>query len=149
MWFLSIVPDSFLIWVVNTILLVGIIGTVAGFFIKFIPFVNQYRMLVQIVGILFLLGGVYLKGGYGVEMEWRERVKEAEAKVKKAEAESKEANTKLEAALKDQTKIVKETQVIIQEKIKVVEKKMDEKCEIIPEVIDILNQSAKKPEVRK
>lgn len=149
MWLLTFVPDVLLLWIINTILLAGVVATIAGFFIKIIPFVDQYRLPVQIVGVLLLVIGVYLKGGYGVEMEWRERVAEAEAKVAKAEAQAKEANKKLEESLTQKSKDVKDAKVVIDEKIKVVEKKMDENCKIIPEVVDILNQAAKKPEVKK
>ena len=149
MWLLTFVPDVLLLWIINTILLAGIAATIAGFFIKIIPFVDQYRLPVQIIGVLLLVIGVYLKGGYGVEMEWRGRVAEAEAKVAKAEAEAKEANKKLEDSLKQKSKDAKAADDIIQEKIKVVEKKMDENCKIIPEMVDILNQAAKRPEVRK
>ena len=149
MWLLTFVPDVLLIWIINTILLAGIAATIAGFFIKIIPFVDQYRLPVQIVGVLLLVIGVYLKGGYGVEMEWRGRVADAEAKVAKAEAQAKEANKKLEESLAQKSKDVKDAKVVIEQKIKVVEKKMDENCKIIPEVVDILNQAAKKPEVKK
>lgn len=149
MWILSFVPDAVLIWIINAILIAGLAGTLVSFFIKFIPFVSQYKLPIQVVGIILLVAGVYLRGGYGVEMEWRMRVKEAQEKVARAEAAAKEANVKLDAALKEKNKAVKESQAAIEDKINMAEKKLDDSCKIIPEVVEILNQSAKTPEVKK
>lgn len=143
MWLLSLFPDSLVLWIVDTILLAGVLGVVASFFITFIPLINQYRLPVQVVSIILLVIGVYLRGGYVVEMEWRERVRQVEVKVQKAEAEAREANLKLDAAIKAKTDAVKANTIVIQEKIKVVEKKINENCVVTPEVIDILNQAAK------
>jgi hypothetical protein len=83
---LHLLPDAFIEWIVNTILIAGALTTVAGFFVRFVPFVNQYRIPVQIAGILLLTTGVYFRGGYSTEMAWRERVREAEARVAAAQA---------------------------------------------------------------
>jgi len=106
MWILHLLPDAFINWIVNIILIAGAVTTVAGFFVRFIPFVNTYRTPVQIAGILLLITGVYFEGGYSTEMAWRERVREAEAKVAQAEKLSAETNTKII------TKFVKKTRVI-------------------------------------
>jgi hypothetical protein len=142
---LNFIPDSFLIWVVNTILLAGLLGTFSSYFIRFIPPLIPYAGLVKTVGIILLVAGVYLRGGYGVEMEWRNRVAEMEAKVAIAEAKSKEANVKIETVVKEKIKVVKEVQVVIQERIKEVEKRIDAQCVVDPEVITILNDAARKP----
>lgn len=142
MWMLSFVPDSLLAWIVNAILVAGIIGTCASFIARFIPFVAVYRSIIQTVGIVLLVIGVYLKGGYSVEMEWRSKVAELEAKVAKSEAESKEANARIETKIIEKIKIVKEQTTLIQEKIKNVEVKIDSQCKVAPEAIDILNEAA-------
>jgi hypothetical protein len=146
MFLLNFIPDAFLLWVVNAILIAGIIGTVVafffGFFIRFIPWIIPYRMLLQIVALVLLIAGVYFKGGVGVEMSWRARVAEMEAKVAKAEAESKTANEKIKTVYVDKVRVVKETQVVIQEKLKTVEVKIDANCKVVPEAISILNEAA-------
>jgi hypothetical protein len=53
-----------------------------------------------------LVLGVYWRGGYAVEQEWRERVAEVEARVAAAEAKSAEENVKIV------TKVVTKTQII-------------------------------------
>jgi hypothetical protein len=106
MWLLHLLPTSLILWIVNLLLIVGIVGIILGFFIKFIPLVNTYRLPIQIVSIIIFCTGIYWQGGYSVEQVWRERVAELEAQVAKAEAESKTANTKIV------TKVVTKTQVI-------------------------------------
>ena len=108
MWLLHLLPDSLIAWVVNTILIAGAVTTVAGFFVRFIPFVNTYRIPVQITGILLLTTGVYFHGGYTTEMAWRERVREVEAKLAAAETRSAEVNTEIVTRVVTQTKIVRE-----------------------------------------
>jgi hypothetical protein len=106
MWLLHLLPDGLIAWIVNTILIAGAVVTVAGFFVRFIPFVNQYRIPVQIVGILLLITGVYFEGGYTTEMAWRERVREVEAKLAVAEKQSAEVNTEIVTKVVTQTKLV-------------------------------------------
>ena len=148
MWMLSFVPDSLLLWIVNTVLIVGAIGSFLSFFVlhkilnKF-PALAPYHLLIQIVSIVLLVAGVYLKGGYGVEMAWRERVAELEAKIKVAEAKSEQANIDLAAKQKEKVKVVKEVQVVIKEKIVQVAGKIDAECKVDPEAITIINDAAK------
>lgn len=148
MWMLSFVPDSLLLWIVNTILIVGAIGSFLSFFVlhkilnKF-PALAPYHLLIQIVSIVLLVAGVYLKGGYGVEMAWRERVADLEAKIKVAEAKSEQANIDLAAKQKEKVKVVKEVQVVIKEKIVQVASKIDAECKVDPEAINIINDAAK------
>jgi hypothetical protein len=108
MWILHLLPDNFIAWIVNLILLAGTVVTAAGFFVRFIPFVNAYRIPVQIAGILLLTVGVYFQGGYTAEMAWRERVAEVEAKLAVAEKRSAEVNTEIVTRVVTQTKLIKE-----------------------------------------
>jgi hypothetical protein len=145
---LSFVPDSLLFWIVNTILIVGAIGSFLSFFVlhkilnKF-PALAPYHLLIQIVSIVLLVAGVYLKGGYGVELTWRERVADLEAKIKVAEAKSEQANIDLAAKQKEKVKVVKEVQVVIKEKIVQVASKIDAECKVDPDAISIINDAAK------
>ena len=146
MWMLAFLPDAFLVWIINTILIVGIVGFVASFFfgfvVRWIPTIAPYHLLIQVISIVLLVGGVYFKGGYSVEMAWRERVAELEAKIAISEKKSKEVNEKIVTVYKDRVKVVKETQIVVQEKIKTVEVKIDSQCKITADTVDILNQAA-------
>ena len=151
MWLLHLLPTSFILWIVNLLLLVGLLGIILGFFIKFIPIVNTYRLPIQIASIIIFCTGIYWQGGYSVEQAWRERVEEMEAKVAAAESKSKETNTKIV------TKVVTKTQVIRtrgEDIVKYVDReivKYDTKfapggeCEIPKEFIKALNDAAEQP----
>lgn len=143
MWILSFLPDAFLIWVINTILVLGLIGTFSSYFIRFIPPLMPYASLIKTVGIVLLVAGVWFRGGYDNEMSWRAKVADLEAKVAVSEQQSKDANAKLDAALKDKVKAVKEVQLVIQERIKQSAGKMDAMCTVDNSVVFILNDAAR------
>jgi hypothetical protein len=153
MWLLGWVPNSVLFYFVNGLLVVGAISFFLSFFVlhkilnKF-PSLAPYNLLIQIVSTVLLVASIYLKGGYGVEMEWRNKVSDLEAKIAVSEAQSKDANVKLDAAIKSKTKVVKEVQVVIKEKIVKVAGKIDADCKVDPEAIEIINDAAKN-QVRK
>ena len=145
MFLLHLLPDAFLIWIINILLTGGLIGMVVGFFGSKLPFVGTYARIIQIASIIAFCIGLYWKGGYSVEQDWRERVAEMEAKIKVSEEKSKEINTVIETKYRDRVKKITETKEVIVEKIKVNEKIIDAKCELDPIVISILNEAAKKP----
>ena len=145
MWMMHLLPESFLIFIINALLVTGLIGMVIGFIGGKIPFVGTYATIIKIVSIVLFCIGLYWKGGYSVEEDWRQRVADMEEKVRIAEEKSKEVNTVIETKYKDRVKKVTETRNIIVEKIKINEKIIDAKCELDPVVISILNEAAKKP----
>ena len=145
---ISWLPDSILIYAVNILLVVGAVSAFFSFFIihrvvRWIPALAPYHLILQIVSAVLLVGGLYFKGGYGVEMQWRERVAELEAKVKESEERAKEVNEKVVVQYRDRVKVVTETKVVIQEKIKEVEKIVDAQCKVAPEALAIHNEAAK------
>jgi hypothetical protein len=143
MWLLSFLPDSFLLWIINIILLAGLVGTLSSFFIKFIPPLMPYASGIKIIGIVLLVVGVWFRGGYDVEMEWRKRVADLEAKIAIAEEKSKDTNTKIQTKIVEKVKVVKENTVVYRDRIKEVEKLIDKDCKVAPEAIDIHNAAAK------
>jgi hypothetical protein len=150
-WMIGWIPDSLLAYAVNILLVVGAVSAFLSFFVihrivRWVPALAPYHLLLQIASAVLLVAGLYFKGGYGVEMAWRERVAELEAKIKESEEKSKQINEKIVVQYRDRVKVIKDTQVVVQEKIKEVEKIVDAKCEVAPEAINILNEAAKKPE---
>jgi len=145
MWLLHLLPDTFLIWIINLLLIGGLIGMVIGFIGGKIPFVGTYATIIKIVSILLFCIGLYWKGGYRVEQDWRQRVADLEEKVKDAEEKSRQTNVVIETKYRDRIQKVTETRERIVEKIKEREKVIDAKCELDPAVISILNEAAKKP----
>jgi len=154
MWMMSFVPDSVLLYVINTVLLVGAIGSFLTFFalnrvLRWFPAISPYYLILQIISAILLVGGIYLKGGYGVEMSWREKVKEAEAKVAAVEEQSKEINKQLEAERKKKQQVKVEYYNTVKTEIKEVEKLIDGKCELEPKVNELHNKAATNPEKAK
>lgn len=143
MFLLSFIPDAWLQLAVYSVLAAGVGMYVLSFFLNFIPPLQPYRVALQLVGSLLAICGVYFYGGYSTEMEWRAKVTELETKVAKSEAESKVANTKIQTVYVDRVKVIKDKQIVIEKQIVEVAAKMDAKCEVIPEALDILNDAAK------
>ena len=129
MWIINWLPEAF----VHMIFLAGVLGTIAGFVLGFLPFIGKYKLPIQIISLLLLSLGVYLEGGLAEKAKWELRVKEMEAKVAAAQAESQKTNVQIVE------KIVTEKEYIKVKGAKVVEyidrevKVFDTNC-TIPEV---------------
>ena len=145
MWLLELFPDSALLYVINSILVLGILLTVLGFFVLnklllwFPPLANFYKAI-QIFGIALLVAGVYLKGGYSTEMEWRGRVAELEKKLQVAEEKSKNVTTDVQERVVTEVKVIKERGKTIYVDRPVIQE-FDKTCPIPREVIDIHNEA--------
>jgi preprotein translocase subunit SecF len=149
MWLLSFLPDSMLLYVVNSILIAGAIGSFLSFFVlhkilnKF-PALAPYHLLIQIVSAALLVAGIYFKGGYSVEMEWREKVAELEVKLEEAKKESAKVNTVVETKIVTKTKVIKEkADAVIQYVDRPVMQEFDKTCPIPREAIDVHNEAAR------
>lgn len=129
MWIINWLPETF----VHIIFLIGVLGTIAGFVLGFLPFVGKYKLPIQIVGILLLSLGIYLEGGLAEKAKWELRVKEMEAKVAEAQAKAAETNTVIVE------KIVKEKEYIRVKGAKVIE--------YIDREVKVFDQDCKIPEV--
>lgn len=153
MWILHFLPDSFIQFIVHAILLAGLVGTFLTFFVinkilRAFPFLSKYVTMAQIVSAVLLVGGVYLEGGYSTEMQWRERVREVEAKVAEAEQQAKDANAKLDQKSQEKIKVIQGKQVIVKEYIDREVIKYDDSCKIPKEVVKAHNAAAKNEELK-
>jgi len=143
MWILSILPDV----AIHLIFILGILGTIAGFVLGFIPFVKTYQFAIQICSIVILVFGVYLEGGLAENKEWELRVKEMEAKVAQAEAQSANKNIEIQEKIVEKTKVIREKgKDIIKYIDKEVVKKEEvikyiENCPVPKEIINLHNQA--------
>jgi hypothetical protein len=142
-WMFSIIPDAILNWVYWAVIIAGVTGIISGWLGKFIPFYGKYVQYLKPAGVVLLVLGVWLRGGYDTEMAWRAKVAEAEAKVVAAEAKSQETNVVVKKVYVDRVKKVKELQIVYKDRIKEVEKIIDADCKVAPEAISILNDAAK------
>lgn len=141
-WMFSIIPDAILNWVYWAIIAIGLSGIFAGWFGKFIPFYGKYVGILKPIGIVVLVLGVWLRGGYDTEMAWRDKVKEAEEKVKIAEQKSADANSKIQTKIVERVKVIHDKQVVVQQKIVKDAAQIDATCALDPVVVEDLNQAA-------
>jgi len=147
-WMIGLVPDAVLSGLYWLIIAAGATGVLAGWLGKWIPFYGNYVKILQPVGIVLLVAGVWLRGGYDTEMAWRAKVAEAEARVVAAEQKSQETNTVIEEKVVEKTKVIKgKTEYITQYLDREVVKKEEiikyiEQCPVPKEIIDIHNQAA-------
>ena len=124
--------------------------TAAGFFAHRIPVIWQYQLPFRVLGIALLVIGVYFRGGYAVEAEWRERVAEVEKKLAVAEQKSADANTKIDTAAKEKIRVIRGQTQIVRQYIDREVVKYDTKfmpggqCEIPQEFVRAHNQSAER-----
>lgn len=144
MWLFDLLPNFLSIFLINALILIGLAGTLSSYFIQFVPVITPYASLIKTAGIVMLVIGVYLHGGYDNDQKWQDKVTVLEAKVKASEKQSKDANDRISDLLNEKTKVIKEKQIVIQERIKEVAVKIDAECKVSPEVIDILNNSARR-----
>lgn len=151
MWILHFLPDAFLEFIVNAVLLTGVVTTVITcFFLKYlvrlIPVIAPYTFAAQVISVIILLSGVYFKGGYSTEMIWRERVEEAKAKVQEAEQRAHQYSDELDKVTRERDKLRTARGRVIIEQVERI--KIDPRCDKLPaEIIDIHNQAAKMDEL--
>jgi hypothetical protein len=144
---LSLIPDSLFVWITYILFGLGVALYVASKLVTWIPMIKQYKLPAELVGVVLLVIGSYLFGGYGTEMSWRARVAELEAKVKIAEEKSQQVNTVIETRVVTKIKVVKENVYVNREIIKeVAGKQLDASCSL-PKSTVSLHDSASRNEV--
>lgn len=137
MWILQFLPD----WVFHLILLIGLLGLGASFVLKFVPFVAQYKVPIQVAASILIVLGVYMEGAISNQAWWEARVAEAEKRVKEAEAKAAEANVVIVEKVVEKVKVVEVVNQQVQQQIKDLAVKIDQRCYVIPEVNSIHNDA--------
>ena len=143
-WILSFIPD----WFWTLVLIFGILGTLASWVLKFIPFISTYRLPIQVASIIALVVGVYFQGVIANEAKWQSKIAELQQKVVEAEIKSKETNIVVQEKIVTKTKVIKEKGKDIVNYIdrEVVKKeeiiKYIEQCPVPKEIIDLHNRAA-------
>ena len=142
-WMLSFIPD----WVWTLVLISGIVGTLATWVLKFIPFVSTYRLPIQVASIIALVAGVYFQGVIANETKWQDKIADLQKQIVEAETKSKETNVVVQEKIVTKTKIIKEKgQDIVNYIDREVVKKEEiikyiEQCPVPKEIIDLHNQA--------
>ena len=142
-WMLSFIPD----WFWTLVLISGIVGTLATWVLKFIPFVSTYRLPIQVASIIALVAGVYFQGVIANETKWQDKIADLQKQIAEAEVKSKETNVVVQEKIVTKTKIIKEKgQDIVNYIDREVVKKEEiikyiEQCPVPKEIIDLHNQA--------
>lgn len=142
MWILSVIPDAWMQSVLHGIIILSLVGFIAGLFLKKIPFIQQYGIIIVSVSFILLLGGIYFEGSYNTEKKWTERVAEMQEQVRAAEAKSAKVNTVVVEKIIVKKQIIKQKGAEI---IKYVDReivKYDNICPVPAEVVKALNAAA-------
>jgi uncharacterized protein YacL len=140
MWILQFLP----FWIFYAILVLGVVGLLLTYFLKFIPIpaLFVYRTPIQIVSVIMMVVGVYMAGSIANEEAWLAKVREVEAKLAEAEVKAAQETVKIVERVVVQNRVVREKgQNIIQYVDREVVK-YDNKCEIPTTFIDVLNKAA-------
>ena len=150
-WMIGLLPE----WVWPALLILGSLAVLASFVLGFIPVIKNYKLPIQVGGILAVAVSVWFLGAASNEEKWQAKIKELEAQVKKAEEQSKETNVVVETKIVEKTKIIKEkakTQIEYVDRVVTQDKeiiKYIEQCPVPKIIIDEHNKAATPPDVIK
>jgi hypothetical protein len=145
MWLLNVIPDSILYGFILSVMGIGAALFVFGTFAVFLPLVKAYGLLMRTIGIILLIGSVYLYGGYGTEMKWRAEAAKLKADMDRKVALSEKNSKQIITKYVTQTKVIKEKGDAIK-KLSQHVKEADAKC-AVPKSFVLLHDSAAKNEV--
>jgi hypothetical protein len=140
LWFIQLIPTSWLEFAALMILIVGAVMFFAGYIFKYTPFVKQYNFPLRVIGFILLLAGAYFNGGLGVEMEYRARIEEMQKRVELAEEESRKANSQIEKVIEQQTVVIKQDTEETLAEIERLKAEINANCELTPEMIILYNR---------
>ena len=146
MFLLQLLPTSMLIYFVNLIFYTGVACTLFGFVFRF-KFFEQWRLIIQVVGVMALGVGLYMKGGYEVEQQWRAKAAAFQQKVDIAAEQSKTANAEVQTKIVTKLKVIHDTKVVTKQVLKEVATTIDAECRVTPDAIKVLNQAASRPKL--
>lgn len=147
MWFLHFFPEWLFGFIVHSLVIIGCVGTFISFFIlnkilRLFPAFSSHYRIAQLVSVVVLTLGVYLWGGYSMEMAYREKVATLEAELEEAKKNSGKVNTVIETKVVTKTKVIKEQgETIIKEVDKLIPVEKD--CALPKEAIDVHNDAAR------
>jgi hypothetical protein len=139
MFILNWLPD----FVFHLMLLVGLLAIGASFVLSFIPFVSEYKLPIQVAGIILTVLAVWYEGGIAKDAEYKIRIAEMQLKISRSETAAAEANTKLaEQILKEQARI-KDITETNKKRLKELADQLNKQCSVDQAVINVLNDAAK------
>ena len=139
MWVLNFLPDIFF----HVALIVSILGIVCSIFLRFIPALFQYKVIIQICSVCLLIISVWYEGGIAKDKEYQTKIEEYKQRVLVAEALSDAYNTQLQNTIKENKKKIADISYSNKKKLKELSKKLNAECKVDKPIIDLLNNAAK------
>jgi uncharacterized membrane protein len=140
MWILNFLPD----WIFYALFFIGIVGLLATFVMKFIPFVYVYKTPIQVVSVILIAIGTYMSGAISNNEKWEAKVKELEIKLASAEVASAKVNTEIVEKVVVKREYYKERGKDVIQYIDREVVKYDERCVIPKEFVEAHNNAATK-----
>jgi len=143
MWILDWLP----FWIFHLVVVLGLAGVIASIVFKFVPFISQYALPIQVISIIVLVFGVYMEGGISNQEKWEAKVAEVKLEMAKKETASAEVTTKVITKYVTKIEVVKEKGNEIIKQVPVyITKDADAKCDV-PNGFVVLHDSASRNEV--
>jgi uncharacterized membrane protein len=140
MWILNFLPD----WIFYALFFIGIVGLLATFVMKFIPFVYVYKTPIQVVSVILIAIGTYMSGAISNNEKWEAKVKELEIKLAGAEVAAAKVNTEIVEKVVVKREYYKERGKDVIQYIDREVVKYDERCVIPKEFVEAHNNAATK-----
>jgi hypothetical protein len=135
MWLLNWLPD----FVIHLLVIVGVLGIIASWFFSFMPFINQYKLPIQIISIIILVFCIWIEGANSNNNSWLLKVKELETKLAQAETQSAQVNTILVENIVEKEKIIKDKQ----NELKIaINKYSTDECKLSNASVSLFNSSS-------
>ena len=139
MWILNWLPDV----VFHLMLLIGLAAIGASFVLSFIPFVSQYKLPIQVAGIILTVVAVWYEGGIAKDAEYRARIAAMELKISRAETAAAEANTRLAEQILKENARIKDLTETNKKRLKELADQLNRQCSVNQDVINVLNDAAR------
>lgn len=143
MWLLDFLPS----WIFHLITLAGIGGILASTVLKFIPFISNYKLPIQVASVIILSFGLYMMGGASNQERWEAKVAEVKLEMAKKEAASAEDSVKVVTKYITKVEVVKQKGESIAKEIpNLISATADGQC-VIPNGFVLLHDSASRNEI--
>ena len=137
-WLLTLLP----VWIIHSVLGLGVLGLLIAFFVQRIPFVKTYGYMIKIVSSILLVLGLFLQGALAYKESTALAVAKLEAKLAKAEAKSQKTNVEIVEKIVKDTEVVRVKGKIITEYVEREVVKYNNVCPLPSEVIRAHNAAA-------
>jgi len=143
MWILDWLP----FWIFHLAVLFGIAGVIASLVFKFIPFISQYTLPIQIVSIIVLVFGVYMEGGISSQEKWEAKVAAVKLEMAQKATISAEISTKVLTKYITRVETIKQKGDEIVKEVPIYITKVDDTKCVIPNGFVLLHNSASQNEI--